>query len=72
MESIDNFSYNQLFYGLYSVRYISPKTGKVFSTVTTASYLIDAVFNSDDVKQKDLKALKKHIKVRMKNPYNHV
>jgi hypothetical protein len=45
-------------HGHYNVTYISPKTGKHWSTVTTNMELIDATKNNDEPKKKDLNDLK--------------
>jgi hypothetical protein len=57
--SISDFSFLLSGYGHYKVTYISPITGKKWTTVTNNMPLIDATKNADEPKQKDLNQLKK-------------
>jgi hypothetical protein len=57
--SISDFNLKRVGYGQYNVTYISPATGKEYTSRTTDSSLIDATFNSDSPKIKDLNLLKK-------------
>lgn len=56
--SITDFDFQFVSYGRYKVTYISPVTGKKWSTQTTDMPLIDATKNADDPKIKDLNTLK--------------
>lgn len=58
METLNNFTFLFVSYGRYKVTYTSPKTGKQWKATTSNMPLIDATKNSDNPKQKDLKALK--------------
>ena len=57
--SLSNFNLDRVGYGQYNVTYISPTTGKEYASRTTDSSLIDATFNCDSPKIKDLNLLKK-------------
>ena len=56
--SISNFNLKRVGYGQYEVTYLAP-TGKEYTGRTTDSSLIDATFNSDNPKVKDLNTLKR-------------
>jgi hypothetical protein len=53
-----DFAFKQIGYGRWRVTYISPLTGKMWSTITTDSTLIDAVLHEEYPKKKDLESLK--------------
>lgn len=56
--NISDFSFKFSGYGHYEVTYISPITGKKWTTITSNMPLIDDTKNSDDPKVKDLELLK--------------
>jgi hypothetical protein len=60
--SILDFTFKVSGYGHYIVAYRSPKTGKVWQTITNDMPLIDATKNSDKPKIKDLNRLKQACK----------
>ncbi len=45
-------------YGLYSVTYTSPRTGKSWQAMTNNMYLIDRTKNTEEPTIKDLNSLK--------------
>ena len=56
--NLSDFRFEFNGHGHYRVSYTSPKTGKVFTCVTSDMPLIDSTKNSDNPKQKDLNILK--------------
>lgn len=56
--SISDFEFRTAGYGRYKVTYISPVTGKQWSTVIDDMTIIDATKNSENPKRKDLESLK--------------
>lgn len=56
--SIYDFTFAPSGYGHYKVTYISPVTGKKWSTITDNMPLIDDTKNADEPKKKDLELLK--------------
>lgn len=57
--SIAHFVLNRVGYGQYDITYISPTTGRCYTSRTTDSSLVYDTFNSDNPKVKDLIILKK-------------
>lgn len=60
--SITDFKFEFAGYGHYKVTYISPVTGKSWTTVTSNMPLIDATKNAESPKRKDLETLKRYCK----------
>lgn len=56
--SISDFNFKPSGYGHYWVEYVSPITGKKWSTITSNMPLIDATKNAEYPKIKDLNNLK--------------
>lgn len=56
--SKSDFTFFNKGYGIYSVHYTSPVTGKKYGNLTSYMPLIDATKNSDSPKKCDLKVLK--------------
>jgi len=56
--SISDFNFSPSGYGHYKVTFISPKTGKEWTTITNNMPLIDATKNAEYPKVKDLNNLK--------------
>jgi hypothetical protein len=57
--SLSDFKFRFNGYGYYGVTYISPITGKKWTTLTNNMPLIDLTKNSDSPKNSDLKRLKR-------------
>lgn len=60
--TISDFSFQIIGFGLYAVTYTSPKTGKMWVKITNDMELIDATKNSCIPTQKALKQLKSFVK----------
>lgn len=57
--NINDFNFQCSGYGHYRVTYISPATGKQWSTTVNDMSLIDATKNADEPRRKDLETLKR-------------
>lgn len=55
---LTDFTFRPSGHGHYKVTYISPVTGKEWTTTTDNMPLIDATKNTDNPKRKDLNTLK--------------
>lgn len=60
--SIYDFSREFIYPGHYRVTFTSPATGKMWRALVTDMPLIDATFNADEPKRKDLESLKSYCK----------
>ena len=59
---MNNFKFIKLGYGIYTVTYTSPKTGRIWAKKITDMEIIDRTKNADDPKKKDIEELKRIIK----------
>jgi len=60
--SICDFVREYVYAGHYKVTYTSPMTGKKWRALVTCMPMIDATFNAEEPKRKDLESLKKFCK----------
>ena len=60
--SISDFEFKFISYGHYKVTYVSPITGKRWTTITTDMPLVDLTKNEDEPKIHNLVILKKRCK----------
>lgn len=62
--SIHDFTFEFNGYGHYKVTYVSPVTGKKWTSVVNDMTLIDATKNADNPKKVDLEMLKRLLKIK--------
>lgn len=60
--SICDFVREYVYAGHYEVTYTSPMTGKKWRALVTCMPMIDATFNAEEPKRKDLESLKRFCK----------